>query len=147
LAPGEICKECGRFEPPIKDFDLTKNSNDMTDEQMAKELCTRLKSINTRKISEAEVMKIVQNYIEEKNIRIITESYVRNVGPDFQFDSEQTTDAPCDPYEKEKIESKSKATEIIKNITAPVNKTAIAEINPKKDPFTFVENPDEGKNV
>lgn len=66
LKPGEICKSCGYFEPEIEEY--KHNKKGMSDKQLSDALYKRLRSINTRKQSEPEIRKIIDDFIEKNNL-------------------------------------------------------------------------------
>ncbi len=71
LAPGEMCRHCGYLEPRIEEYkDDKKHQRDMTDEELSKELYKRLRSINTRKQSEPEIRKIINDFVRNNNIKV-----------------------------------------------------------------------------
>jgi len=67
LKPGEICKSCGYLEPKIEEY---KDKGSMSDKELSKELYKRIKTINTRKTSEAELKQIIDDFILRNNIKV-----------------------------------------------------------------------------
>lgn len=68
LAPGETCRTCGFREPPIEEY--IKNKEKLMDnETLARELRQRLRSVGNKKKNEGEIMRIINDFIKQKNLR------------------------------------------------------------------------------
>lgn len=79
LTPGEICRACGFREPPIEEY--IKNKEKLMDnETLARELRQRLKIVGNKKKNEGEIMRIIEDFIKQKNLRneIIFKDFGKN---------------------------------------------------------------------
>jgi hypothetical protein len=72
LAPGEMCRSCGYLEPPIEEYVKNKDHN-MTNEELSSELLKRVKSLDTRKASEVEIKKIIDDFVTKNNLKVRVE--------------------------------------------------------------------------
>ncbi len=70
LAPGEICRSCGYREPEVEEYKgIKKHKRSLTNEELSKELYKRVKTISTRKQSETELRKIIDDFVQENNVK------------------------------------------------------------------------------
>ena len=95
LVPGEVCRSCGYREPPIEDYKKSKKSAPALDNKtLGRELYKRLRSVDSRKKSETEIMDMIDDYIEKNNIKIEV------IGMDFSGKKKNEDDKEKDEGEE-----------------------------------------------
>lgn len=90
LAPGEMCRSCGYLEPAIEEYEKGDGQK-MSSDQLSKELFKRLMSLNTRKQSELEIKKIINDFIQANNIddvKVVFEDFGENTDSDKNNEDE-----------------------------------------------------------
>lgn len=95
LEPGEICKNCGFREPVVEEYKKKKNGA-MDNETLAKELFKRIRVSDKRKRNQEEIMEIIEDFIEERNVKIQV-SFIDGSGKDKDVEENKSEETDIKP--------------------------------------------------
>jgi hypothetical protein len=92
LTPGEVCNSCGYIEPDIEEY--KKSDGKMSSEVLVRHLIERLRVKDTgKKRNEKEIRKIVQDFVEENNLKIEVEMFIaKRTAEEAMKDGEKSED-------------------------------------------------------
>jgi hypothetical protein len=93
LRAGEVCRSCGYMEPNIEEYKKTEGR--MNNEVLVRHLIERLRVKDTgKKRNEKEIRKIVEDYVEENNLKIQVEVFPSKRTPEEAMKEGEKSEDP-----------------------------------------------------